>query len=39
MKQPAVLDEKVNRYENLLSRALLAFEVFTTGYDPFEESR
>ncbi|MDD5614573.1 MAG: DUF357 domain-containing protein [Candidatus Methanoperedens sp.] len=27
MKQPAVLDEKVKRYENLLSRALLAFEV------------
>jgi hypothetical protein len=27
MKKPAVLDEKVKRYENLLSRALLAFEV------------
>ena len=27
MKQPAVLDEKVKRYENLLSRALLAFEI------------
>ena len=27
MKQPAVLDEKVNRYGNLLNRALLAFEV------------
>jgi hypothetical protein len=27
MNQPAVLDEKVKRYENLLSRALLAFEV------------
>ncbi len=27
MTQPAVLDEKVNRYESLLRRALAAFEV------------
>ncbi|VVB88062.1 Uncharacterised protein [uncultured archaeon] len=27
MTQPAVLDEKVNRYENLLRKALEAFEV------------
>ncbi len=27
MKQPAVLDEKVERYGKLLGRALLAFEV------------
>jgi len=27
MKPPAVLEEKVKRYENLLSRALLAYEV------------
>ena len=27
MKQPAVLPEKVKRYENLLGRALKAFEV------------
>ncbi len=27
MKQPAVLEEKVKKYENLLHRALFAFEV------------
>ena len=27
MKQPAVLEEKARRYENLLKRALSAFEV------------
>lgn len=27
MKQPAVLEEKVNRYESMLRRALSAFEI------------
>ncbi len=27
MKQPAVLEEKVKRYESLLRKALLAFEI------------